>query len=165
MLVSSCLLGEKVRYDATHAHHDLINHELARLFELISLCPETGIGLGVPRPPVQLVKQHGRIYVRGVADPALDITPALQEYANRQRDLLASVNGGIFKSRSPSCGIANARLLTGETLTQDGTGLFVTSIMQHFPDLPVCNETTLDNPLHCQQFIARVFTHAASHPF
>ncbi|MDH5661345.1 MAG: DUF523 domain-containing protein, partial [Gammaproteobacteria bacterium] len=53
--VSSCLLGEAVRYDGTDKHVEYITQKLAHEYTLISLCPEMAVGMGVPRPPIHLV--------------------------------------------------------------------------------------------------------------
>ncbi len=64
--ISSCLLGERVRYDGGDKYDPLINTQLAELFEFRPCCPEMAIGLGVPREPIQLVRTARGIRVRGV---------------------------------------------------------------------------------------------------
>lgn len=54
--VSACLLGQPVRYDGQAKPHAWVRDVLARKAELVPLCPETGAGLPVPRPPVRLVR-------------------------------------------------------------------------------------------------------------
>ena len=53
--VSSCLLGEAVRYDGTDKHIEYITQQLAIDYNLISICPEMAVGMGVPRPAIQLI--------------------------------------------------------------------------------------------------------------
>jgi len=53
--ISSCLLGEEVRYNREHKHYSLCTSELAQYFEFVSTCPELVAGLGVPRPAIRLV--------------------------------------------------------------------------------------------------------------
>src|SRR5688572_33331826 len=53
--ISSCLLGEEVRYNGGHKQSSVCTDELARYFEFVSTCPELGAGLGVPRPPIRLI--------------------------------------------------------------------------------------------------------------
>ncbi|MDH3690976.1 MAG: DUF523 domain-containing protein, partial [Gammaproteobacteria bacterium] len=52
--VSSCLLGQNVRYDGEHKRDSFITNALTHYFEFVPVCPEVSIGLGVPRPPIQL---------------------------------------------------------------------------------------------------------------
>ena len=47
--ISSCLIGEQVRYDGGHKRDAFLTEELARHVEFVPLCPEVEIGLGVPR--------------------------------------------------------------------------------------------------------------------
>jgi len=113
-----------------------------------TFCPEVAAGLGVPRPAVQLIaREGGEARARGVADPALDVSDALlaaSESFARQR--LGRLDGFIFKSRSPSCGL-------GSTPVQDdagrllGTsnGLFASAIGRAAPDMPLAEESWLCN--------------------
>ncbi|MEE3143309.1 MAG: DUF523 domain-containing protein, partial [Pseudomonadota bacterium] len=53
--ISSCLLGEEVRFNGGHKHSLVCTKELAKYFQFKSVCPEVGIGLGVPRKPIRLI--------------------------------------------------------------------------------------------------------------
>lgn len=52
--VSSCLLGENVRYGGGHKHDRYITDVLGRFFRFVSVCPEVGCGLPVPREAMRL---------------------------------------------------------------------------------------------------------------
>ena len=77
--ISSCLLGEEVRFDGGHKHNAYITQTLGEYFSYTPFCPEVAIGLGVPRPTVQLVQVEDDIRVRGSKDPQLDVTERLQD--------------------------------------------------------------------------------------
>jgi len=47
--ISSCLLGQEVRFNGGHKHSKLCTNTLDTYFDFISECPEVGIGLGIPR--------------------------------------------------------------------------------------------------------------------
>ncbi len=71
--VSTCLLGEKVRWDAGHKHNDYVHEMLGGYFQFVPVCPELEVGMGVPREPVHLigdpdVAAHGRQQERGRLD-------------------------------------------------------------------------------------------------
>ncbi len=53
--ISSCLLGESVRFDGGHKHLRLCTESLSRFFEFVPECPEVGIGMGIPRKPIRLI--------------------------------------------------------------------------------------------------------------
>ena len=101
--ISSCLLGQTVRYDGGHKYDVYINRRLADFFDFRPFCPEVAIGLGTPRPPIRLVTTSDGLRVRGVKDPSRDVTEQLCDYGNRVAAKQAELCGYIFKSRSPSC--------------------------------------------------------------
>jgi len=47
--ISSCLLGEKVRYDGGHKNNSYVGKTLGQYFDLQAFCPKLDIGLGIPR--------------------------------------------------------------------------------------------------------------------
>ena len=83
--VSSCLLGEAVRYDGGPKANSHIMGTLAEYFEFRSFCPEIDIGLGVPRTPIRLVREASHV-IRCIAmdDDATDYTDALRACAYGQ---------------------------------------------------------------------------------
>ena len=81
--ISACLTGEAVRYDGSGAADALPRRELAGVFEYIAVCPEVGIGMGVPRPPIRLVGAASKLRAVGIDDPGLDVTGAPSAAAKR----------------------------------------------------------------------------------
>ena len=61
LAVSACLVGQKVRYNGDAAEFRTLSRKWSEHLELIPLCPEVGIGMGVPRPTIRLVKEEGKI--------------------------------------------------------------------------------------------------------
>lgn len=159
--ISSCLLGNKVRYDGGHRYNACITRALGEYFELVPCCPEVAIGLGVPRPPIQLVRLDGEIRVRGVQDPNQDVTEALTEYGQRLTSELTGLSGFLFKQDSPSCGLENINVYhhEGDLLTERSTGVFARSIIQALPELPVEDEARLMDRHPRENFIERVFAY------
>lgn len=159
IVLSSCLAGNPVRYDGTDKRDvDLLAAlEFARL---VPLCPEVGIGLGVPRPSIRLVATDGAIRVRGVEDASLDVTDRLTTWGEAQLPLLRSCDGVVLKSRSPSCGVERVPVLQGDGAVDEvGTGRFATLVRQHFPELPLADERQLQDRQRLASFIARVQAH------
>jgi uncharacterized protein YbbK (DUF523 family) len=78
--ISSCLLGEEVRYNREHKHYSLCTSELAQYFEFVSTCPELVAGLGVPRPAIRLVGTPDAPRAVPVIDNSIDITDDLQAF-------------------------------------------------------------------------------------
>jgi uncharacterized protein YbbK (DUF523 family) len=53
--ISSCVVGQEVRYDGTAKRDSWIVEQLGRHVDFQPVCPEVAIGLGTPRPPIRLV--------------------------------------------------------------------------------------------------------------
>ena len=163
--ISSCLLGEPVRFDGGHKYDPLINTQLAVLFEFQPCCPEIAIGLGVPREPIQLVRTGQGMRIKGVNNPDIDVTRKLENYGNRIAREFADICGYIFKARSPSCGMEGVATWTqqGRQAEPDGTGAFAAILIRARPDLPVTDETRLQDAVLRKHFIEDVFAWYRSH--
>jgi len=162
--ISSCLLGEKVRYDGEHKKNQFIVDTLSPLFELVPYCPEVAIGMGIPRPPIQLVDCHGEVHALGIADPGMDVSLALRQYGKKIAIEITDLSGYIFKRNSPSCGTSNVKVLVDENKYElRGQGLFASEIMQHLPRLPVIDELQFMNEARRLQFLNEVSEYGMTH--
>ena len=158
--VSSCLLGQPVRYDGGHKKNTFITHSLAHYFEFVPVCHEAAIGLGVPRPPIRLVDHAGEIHAVGIDDPSQDFTEALQSYGVKMAGSMSQVSGYILKKDSPSCGMERVRVFDQNGVPDKrGTGIYAATLMQHQPLLPVEEEGRLQDPVLRENFIERVFVY------
>lgn len=159
--VSSCLLGQEVRYDGGHKHNGYLTQTLGRYFEYIPFCPEVAIGLGIPRPPIRLVHVGGQIRAQGVKDPQLDVTAQLQDYAHEVVPQLAGVCGYILKRASPSCGMERVKVYSNNNIYGSDSGIYAAALMQAMPELPIEEEGRLMDPVLRENFIERVFVYAS----
>ena len=158
--LSSCLLGQRVRYDGNHKRDDYVTGTLARYFELVPVCPEVAIGLGVPRPPIRLVGSAARPRAVGVDDPSLDVTEALAAYGQRQARILDDISGYIFKSKSPSCGLERVKVYArGATAPRSGTGIYAAAFRAAQPLLPLEEEGRLNDAALRDNFLERVLAY------
>jgi len=157
--ISSCLLGEKVRYDGKHKQDLFVTQYFAARVDWKPVCPEVGAGLGVPRPPVQLVGDKSAPSALGVENARLDVTDVLVDYAREMVQELKGVSGYIFKSRSPSCGLTDTPLFDADGHENGFTsGIYARVITTALPDLPVIDEQRLQDThsrgLFLQQVLA-----------
>lgn len=157
--ISSCLLGAPVRYDGHHKLDTFLRDTLGAQFEFVPVCPEVAIGLGVPRPPIRLTGPTTAPRAVGRDDPALDVTVKLLAYGRTVARELDDISGYIFKSRSPSCGMAHVPVTGGRGRARGGRGLFAQAIMQARPLLPVEEDGRLGDPELRDNFIERVFVY------
>ena len=157
--ISACLIGENVRYDGCSKGHHLIQQALSPWLNLHSICPEVEARLGVPRPPIQLIKTPNGIHALGVEDSTLDVTKALTEtseqlVAKRCKDLCAY----IVKARSPSCGSGSTPIYdtTGDLLGT-GDGRFVETLKAALPHLIIVEESCFSCIQECKNFVERCY--------
>src|SRR5262245_8433238 len=103
--ISACLLGQPVRWDGGHKHDDSLVSDLGRHVEWVPVCPEVELGMGVPRPPVRLVRDGDSLRMLE-QDSDRDHTSAMQSFAERRIAELAKQDlcGYVLKQDSPSCG-------------------------------------------------------------
>lgn len=159
--ISSCLLGQEVRFDGGHKRDTFITGTLSRYFAFVPVCPELAIGLGVPREPIQLVGTAGDIRVVGTRNPELDVTERLRAYGRAMAARLGDLCGYIFKARSPSCGMERVKLRPahGGMPSQRGVGQYADAFMTAAPLLPVEEEGRLNDPVLRENFLERVFVY------
>ena len=157
--VSSCLLGQEVRFNGTHKHMSLLTQDLARYFEFVPTCPEMGAGMGVPRPPIRLVGDPAAPRAVRVDDPAADFTRPLQDYAAERIPQLQDLAGYVFIKNSPSCGLFRVKVYheNGNPGMTPGRGIFAAALTSAMPLLPVEEDGRLNDPVLRENFITRVF--------
>ena len=163
--ISSCLLGQEVRFDSGHKHNAYITQTLGEYFEFLPFCPEMAIGLGVPRPPIRLVSVDGQVRVRGVRDSKQDVTEALIANGRAVASQLDEVSGYIFKKGSPSCGMERVKVYHAESghPVESSAGMYARTIMQALPELPVEEEGRLMDARLRENFVERVFIYHRWH--
>jgi uncharacterized protein YbbK (DUF523 family) len=158
--ISSCLLGQRVRYDGEIKSFADITQHLQQYFDLLPVCPEVEIGLGVPRPAVQLTGNPSHPRMTGRDNPEIDVTTAMRVYCATKPQQLTNICGYVFKSKSPSCGLKNIPVFNdGKMIADNQHGLFAQRITELWPKLPVCDETDLLTAQSRQQFIERVLAY------
>ena len=159
--VSSCLLGEEVRWDGHHKRNGFIADFLSRYVQVVSVCPELEVGMGVPREPVRLIGAAAAPPMVGVRS-GKDWTSAMRRYASaRIRRLKAlDLSGYLLKENSPSCGMERVLVHSGKgPPSRKGVGLFGRELRIQMPLLPVEEEGRIQNAALRENFIERVFAY------
>ncbi|EIC30644.1 YbgA family protein [Methylomicrobium album] len=157
--ISSCLLGQEVRFDGGHKHDFYITGTLGQYFEFHPFCPEVEIGLGVPRPTLHLVNVDGQVRCVGVKDSEHDVTERLRAYAEGLKDRHAGLCGYILKKDSPSCGMERVKVYHGGQPRKEGGGIYAEAMMKANPLLPVEEEGRLGDPGLRENFVQRVYVY------
>jgi uncharacterized protein YbgA (DUF1722 family)/uncharacterized protein YbbK (DUF523 family) len=157
--ISSCLLGEKVRYDGGHKLDRFLTDTLGKYVEYVPVCPEVGCGLGVPRKSMRLEGNPDSPLLI-ITSTREDMTQRLTNWAQKRVVQLETedICGFIFKSDSPSSGMERVKIYNENAMpVKAGTGIFAKIFMQHFPLLPVEDEGRLHDPGLRENFIERIF--------
>lgn len=170
LAISSCLLGNRVRYDGQNKGMAKIVRHMQKYFELLAICPEVEIGLSVPRPAVRLSGDPLKPSMTGRDHPGLDVTNPMRSFCQNRPRTLTHICGYIFKSRSPSCGLHDIPVFDismpepAPIIEHHARGLFADAILKHNPALPVIDETRLDSPDQRDNFVHQVFNYINQHP-
>ncbi len=157
--VSACLLGREVRYDGSHKLDWYLVHVLGQWVELVPVCPEAECSLGIPREPMRLERQDGRIRLISIRTRR-DLTETMMRWVERRVESFAQekVHGFVLKSKSPSCGPRRVNIFEENQATRrKGSGLFAKKIMERFPHLPVMDEQRLTHPAQRENFVQQLF--------
>ena len=158
--VSTCLLGESVRYDGGHARDRYVTETLGQYMEFVPVCPEMEAGLGLPREPIRLVGDPESPRVVTI-NTNKDLTETMTNWAQQRVRELEKEDfcGFIFKSKSPSSGMERVKVYTEKGMpVKKGVGVFAKAFMDHFPLIPVEEEGRLHDPHLRENFIQRIFT-------
>ncbi len=145
VLVSACLLGEKVRYDGGDKRNALLIEAFGPFFEWVRVCPEVDCGLSVPRAPMRLAGDPGNPRLVTIRDET-DHTERMTRWAVERLDQLAGIGlcGYICKKGSPSC-------------SSEPAGCFTRLFKERFPRIPIEEEAGLSDPAAREAFLGRVY--------
>jgi uncharacterized protein YbbK (DUF523 family) len=158
--ISSCLLGQPVRYDGGHKRNSLLLDELGEFFEYLPFCPEVAIGLGTPRAPIRLTGTPSQPRAVVTLTEGVDVTAKLVDYAREVVKTCPRISGYVFKAGSPSCGVAGVQVYDGQcVLSETSSGVYARSVMQAWPSLPVEEEGRLRDPTIRDRFLERVYAY------
>jgi uncharacterized protein YbgA (DUF1722 family)/uncharacterized protein YbbK (DUF523 family) len=168
--ISSCLLGQKVRFDAGHKRDTFLTETLGPYVEWVPVCPEIEVGMGTPREPVHLVRDSARAGADGEPVPlrmiaprsGTDWTDRMTSYSQARVAALAALDlsGYVLKRDSPSCGMERVKVhAPGAMPERSGTGLYASALLARMPTLPVEEEGRLSDPRLRENFVERIFAY------
>ena len=159
--ISSCLLGQEVRFDGGHKRDAFLTGTFGRFVDWVPVCPEVESGFGTPRESMRLVNVGTNVRLLTVRT-AVDLTDQLVRYSERRVDELASEElcGYVLKKDSPSCGMERVKIYGAQgPAMKTGRGIFAARLMERYPNLPVEEEGRLSDPELRENFVERVFAY------
>lgn len=161
IVVSRCLEFDRCRWNGMMISSEAVRR-LKGYVDFRPVCPECEIGLGVPRDPIRVVSENGRLKLIQPSTGA-DLTRKMKRFSRGFLDSAGVVDGFILKSRSPSCGIKDVKVHppAGKgMLHSKGAGFFGSEALGRYGDLAVEDEGRLTNFRIREHFYTKVFAFA-----
>ncbi|MFH0808327.1 MAG: DUF523 and DUF1722 domain-containing protein [archaeon] len=158
IVVSKCLGFEVCRYNGQELKDEFVD-KLRGYVEFVPVCPEVGIGLGVPREALVVVEENGKKFLYQ-PESGKDFSEEVILFSKDFLDSVGKVDGFILKNRSPCCGVNNAKIYPGfdkATRHHNGSGIFVDEILKKFPASAVEDDGRLKNFSIRENFLIRIF--------
>jgi uncharacterized protein YbgA (DUF1722 family)/uncharacterized protein YbbK (DUF523 family) len=158
--ISSCLLGNEVRWNSGHKLDKYLTRTLGQFVEYVPVCPEVEAGFGVPRESFRLVGDPDKPRLITFKSKT-DHTDRMVAWVGKRVKELEKEDlcGFVFKSDSPSSGMIRVKVYNEKGMPHKiGIGIFARAFMEHFPLIPVEDDGRLNDPLLRENFILRIFT-------
>ena len=160
VVVSRCIEIEPCRYNGLKIASDVVKQLIPHV-NLISVCPEVGIGLGTPRDALRIVMKEDKMKLIQ-PKTGLDFTEKMDAFVNSFLDSLPEVDGFILKGRSPTSAIKDAKRYSGpnpgDALRGKGPGFFGMAVLERFSHLAIEDEGRLRNPNIKSNFLTKLYT-------
>jgi uncharacterized protein YbgA (DUF1722 family)/uncharacterized protein YbbK (DUF523 family) len=157
IVVSKCFI-EPVRYNGEVVKNNFVE-KLLKFIEPIFVCPELSIGMGVPRPHVILFLKEDLIRMY---DPKfnIDYTDRIYKFSKEFLSNLNDVDGFLLKSKSPSCGVKDAKLYKDDlkSFLSRTDGIFTKQARDVFQNIPIEDEARLNNYWFRRDFLTKIFS-------
>lgn len=160
--VSSCLLGERCRYDGSGAKDSFVVEELEKYCELIGYCPEAPV-FGTPRDSIRQVEENGKVIIQNnkTGDDVTDVlVKSSKESALKAKN--DELCGFVLKSKSPTCGMERVKVYQSKNAPSEkkGVGVFAKELKEIYPYLPIEEEGRLNDPWLKENFLMQVFAYS-----
>jgi uncharacterized protein YbgA (DUF1722 family)/uncharacterized protein YbbK (DUF523 family) len=159
VVVSKCIEFEPVRYNGQMMTSDLVR-SLKPLVQFIPVCPEVGVGLGVPRENLRIVKTGDTLRLIQPAT-GLNLTDIMKRFSKKFLDALPEVDGFILKNGSPSSAMKDAKIYPSSekvSSVERGPGFFGGAVVDRFGHLAVEDERRLLNSRIKEHFLTKLYT-------
>lgn len=158
VLISKCLGFEPCRYNGGIVNDSFIE-ALKDYVEFITVCPETSMGLTTPRDSLRIVEIGDKI---SLVQPKTnkDLTENIKKFNSQFLAELGEIDAIILKSKSPCCGIKDARIypkIEKCSALRRGKGFFAEAAVDKYPLLPIEDEGRLTNFKIREHFLTRIY--------
>ncbi|MFP4600804.1 MAG: YbgA family protein [Persicimonas sp.] len=162
VILSACLELEACRHDGQRIADSFIRLLLDHI-EVVPICPEVEIGLGVPRDYIRLVADGDKTRL---VQPSThrDLTDDMHGFSQQFLESLSPVEGFVLKSGSPSCGLDGVKVYNsaerGSQSSRSEPGLFAGHVLERHGDLAVETDGRLRNHPIRHHFLTQIYAFA-----
>lgn len=159
VVTSKCFEFDACRYNGVMIPNNFVQ-KLQPYVKFLPVCPEVEIGLGIPRDIIRVVEKKGnRLLVQPTTGK--EVSKEMYKFADGFLNSLDTVDGFILKSRSPSCGINDAKVYSNSENPSPigrGSGLFAEKVLDKYSGVAIEDEGRLMNFTIREHFLTKLFT-------
>lgn len=157
--ICACLLAHPVAFDGGHRRQRSLIAPLIEHVCFVPLCMEKKIGLGAPRPVIQLPRIDDHVMRVNGRQPRHAPSRWMSEFPQSDLGELSDLDGFILKQDSSSRGHWRLpdQLDDGGYRERSGVDLFALEFTRHWPLIPVEDEGRLNDHAIRETFFERVF--------
>lgn len=158
VVISKCIEFEPVRYNGQMIHDDFVK-KLLNHVQAIPVCPEVGIGLGVPRDTLRLVRKGETVHL---IQPKTgnDYTETMLDFSDKFLNELGDVDGFILKTGSPSSGLTRVKVYAKaerSPVVGRDSGMFSSRVIKRYKHLALEEDMRLRNGAIKDHFLRKLF--------
>jgi len=160
LLVSSCLLGQKVRFDGEGKRNNWMLDTLGKEVDFVPVCPEMLMGFGAPRDAMRLHRPVKKGEIEMINSKTQEvITDIAQKAATKALGMVpADIDGVILMTNSPSCGLERVKVYDyNMSPAKTGVGFFAQRVLDNFPQSPIIEVGRLSDPPQRHHFLTRLW--------
>ena len=158
--LSSCLVGDNVRYNGGHKKDTWITSNLSTVADFKTFCPEVGIGLPIPRPTLRLIATSEGIKAVDSNTQTSDVTDDLINFYHQNANTIADLDGYILMQGSPSCGMERVKLYGASAMPEkNASGIYAEQLQLNHPNLPIEEAGRLNDSAIAESFLTRLFVY------
>ncbi|AXH10375.1 hypothetical protein CP960_11335 [Malaciobacter halophilus] len=160
LAVSSCLLGNNVRYDGSNQMNKFVLKTLSKYAEFVHFCPEH-LAMGTPRETIRIINDKNKLELKTVFSKE-DVTSKVIQSSKDEIQKLKQepICGIILKSKSPSCGLGSTKYYENGMPQGKKDGVFAAMCKEQFPYLPIEEEARLNDAWLRENFIMQIFAYS-----
>ena len=158
---SKCLGFARCRWNGESIPDSFVS-SLKPHVSFITECPESTIGLGIPRDPIRIVLEDDK-YTLQQLNTGKDVTKKMEKFSKEFVSAIEEIDGFILKDRSPSCGLKDVKVyksLKPGSSTGKTNGFFAKEVLNKFDHLAVETEMRLTNFNLRENFLTKIFLFA-----